>query len=98
MILVMEGIQNALETGVVKVKNLTKGTEFEAVVELTERKLKLLRLAVVEKIIRLSGIAYESLVNGPGMEKSIFRKAVSITVMVALIRIPMIFVVEKKEI
>ena len=39
----MEGIQNALETGVVKVKNLTKGTEFEAVVELTENEIEVIK-------------------------------------------------------
>ena len=39
----MEGIQNALETGIVKVKNLTKGTEFEAVVELTEKEIEVIR-------------------------------------------------------
>jgi aconitate hydratase len=39
----MEGIQNALETGVVTVKNLTQGTEFEAVVELTEKEIEVIR-------------------------------------------------------
>lgn len=42
--LAMEGIQNALETGVVKVKNLTKGTEFEAVVELTEKEIAVVKI------------------------------------------------------
>lgn len=39
----MEGIQNALLTGTVKVKNLTKGTEFEAIVELTEKEIQVIR-------------------------------------------------------
>ena len=42
--IVMEDIQNALETGVVKVKNLTKGTEFEAVVELTEKEIAVVKI------------------------------------------------------
>jgi aconitate hydratase len=42
--LVMEGIQNALQTGVVIVKNLTKGTEFEAVVELTEKEIEVIKV------------------------------------------------------
>lgn len=39
----MEGIQNALENGVVKVKNLTKGTEFEAVANLTEKEIEVIK-------------------------------------------------------
>lgn len=39
----MENIQSALETGVVKVKNLTKGTEFEATVDLTEKEIAVIR-------------------------------------------------------
>jgi len=42
--IVMEDIQNALETGVVKVKNLTKGTEFTAVVELTEKEIAVVKI------------------------------------------------------
>lgn len=42
--LAMEGIQNAIETGVVKVKNLTKGTEFTAVVELTEKEIAVIKV------------------------------------------------------
>ena len=39
----MEDIQGALETGVVKVKNLTKGTEFEATVDLTEKEIAVIK-------------------------------------------------------
>ena len=39
----MENIQTALETGVVKVNNLTKGTEFEATVDLTEKEIAVIR-------------------------------------------------------
>ena len=39
----MENIQTALESGIVKVKNLTKGTEFEATVELTEKEIAVIR-------------------------------------------------------
>ena len=39
----MEDIQAALETGVVKVKNLTKGTEFEATVDLTEKEIAVIK-------------------------------------------------------
>lgn len=39
----MENIQAALETGVVKVKNLTKGTEFEATVDLTEKEIAVIK-------------------------------------------------------
>jgi len=39
----MENIQSALETGVVNVKNLTKGTEFEATVDLTEKEIAVIR-------------------------------------------------------
>lgn len=39
----MENIQGALETGLVKVKNLTKGTEFEAIVDLTEKEIAVIK-------------------------------------------------------
>ncbi|EKQ56005.1 MULTISPECIES: aconitate hydratase [unclassified Clostridium] len=39
----MENIQAALESGVVKVKNLTKGTEFEATVDLTEKEIAVIK-------------------------------------------------------
>lgn len=39
----MQDIQAALETGVVKVKNLTKGTEFEATVDLTEKEIAVIK-------------------------------------------------------
>ena len=39
----MEDIKGALETGVVKVKNLTKGTEFEATVDLTEKEIAVIK-------------------------------------------------------
>lgn len=52
----------------------------------------------MEKTIRLAGIAYESLVNGPGIRRVFFHKAVSITVKVVLILILMILMEESKEI
>ncbi|MBN7574403.1 MULTISPECIES: aconitate hydratase [Clostridium] len=39
----MEDIQTALESGTVKVKNLTKGTEFEATVDLTEKEIAVIK-------------------------------------------------------
>lgn len=39
----MEDIKSALETGAVKVKNLTKGTEFEATVDLTEKEIEVIK-------------------------------------------------------
>ena len=39
----MENIQAALETGVVRVKNLTKETEFEATIDLTEKEIAVIR-------------------------------------------------------
>jgi aconitate hydratase len=39
----MEDIKAALELGVVKVKNLTKGTEFEATIDLTEKEIAVIR-------------------------------------------------------
>lgn len=39
----MEDIQAALESGVVKVKNLTKGTEFEATVDLAEKEIAVIK-------------------------------------------------------
>lgn len=39
----MEGIQNALEAGSVKVKNLTKGTEYEVKVDLTEKEIAVIK-------------------------------------------------------
>ncbi|PRR83308.1 aconitate hydratase [Clostridium vincentii] len=40
----MEGIQNAIETGIVKIKNLTKATEFKAVIELTEKEIAVIKV------------------------------------------------------
>ena len=39
----MEDIKAALESGVVKIKNLTKGTEFEATVDLTEKEIAVIK-------------------------------------------------------
>lgn len=39
----IEDIKEALETGVVKVKNLTKGTEFKATVDLTEKEIAVIK-------------------------------------------------------
>lgn len=39
----MEDIKAALETGIVKVKNLTKGTEFEATVDLTDKEIAVIK-------------------------------------------------------
>ena len=39
----IEGIQDALNSGVAKVKNLTKGTEFEAIVALTEKEIAVIK-------------------------------------------------------
>lgn len=39
----MENIQAALETGVVKIKNVTKGTEFEATVDLAEKEIAVIK-------------------------------------------------------
>ena len=39
----IEGIQNALEAGNVKVKNLTKGTEYEVKVDLTEKEIAVIK-------------------------------------------------------
>jgi len=41
--LVMENIQTALEDGVAIVKNVTKGTEFKALVQLTEKEIAVIR-------------------------------------------------------
>ncbi|MGL4330993.1 MAG: aconitate hydratase [Clostridium sp.] len=41
--LVMDNIQNALENGVVKIKNVTKGTEFNALIQLTEKEIEVVR-------------------------------------------------------
>ncbi|MGL5352807.1 MAG: aconitate hydratase [Clostridium sp.] len=41
--LVMENIQNALDNGVVKIKNVTKGTEFNALIQLTEKEIDVVR-------------------------------------------------------
>lgn len=41
--LVIEGIQDALNTGRVKIKNLTKSVEFEAVVDLTEKEIEVIK-------------------------------------------------------
>ncbi|MBD7910941.1 MULTISPECIES: aconitate hydratase [Clostridium] len=41
--LVIEGIQDALSTGIVKIKNLTKNVEFEAVVDLTEKEIEVIK-------------------------------------------------------
>lgn len=39
----LEDIQAALESGIVKVKNLTKGTEFDATVDLTEKEIVVIK-------------------------------------------------------
>lgn len=39
----MEDIKASLESGVVKVKNLTKGTEFEATIDLTEKEIAVIK-------------------------------------------------------
>ena len=39
----IENIQAVLESGVVKAKNLTKGTEFEATIDLTEKEIAVIR-------------------------------------------------------
>ncbi len=39
----LEDIQAALESGVVKFKNLTKGTEFEATIDLTEKEIAVIK-------------------------------------------------------
>ncbi|OCA99925.1 aconitate hydratase [Clostridium beijerinckii] len=39
----LEDIQAALELGIVKVKNLTKGTEFDATVDLTEKEIAVIK-------------------------------------------------------
>lgn len=39
----IENIQSALEAGVVTVKNLIKNTEFEAVADLTEKEIAVIR-------------------------------------------------------
>jgi aconitate hydratase len=39
----MEDVKAALESGVVKVKNLTKGTEFEVTVDLTEKEIAVIK-------------------------------------------------------
>lgn len=49
----------------------------------------------MSKKIRLAGIAYESLVNGPGMRRYIFLKDVDIIVKDVLIQILMILMEEK---
>ncbi|MBB6623701.1 aconitate hydratase [Clostridium gasigenes] len=41
--LVMENIQSALDNGIVKVKNVTKETEFDALVQLTEKEIAVIR-------------------------------------------------------
>ncbi|SDP50380.1 aconitate hydratase [Clostridium gasigenes] len=41
--LVMENIQSALDNGIVKVKNVTKETEFNALVQLTEKEIAVIR-------------------------------------------------------
>ena len=40
----------------------------------------------MNKTVRLSGIAYESLANGPGMRRVFFHKDANISVKVALIQ------------
>jgi len=40
----MEGIQEALANGVVKIKNLTTGKEFEAKVDLTDKEIKVIKV------------------------------------------------------
>ncbi|MGL5087098.1 MAG: aconitate hydratase [Clostridium sp.] len=41
--LVMDNIQESLDNGVVKIKNLTKGTEFNALIQLTEKEIDVVR-------------------------------------------------------
>lgn len=41
--LVMENIQSALDNGIVKVKNVTKATEFNVLVQLTEKEIAVIR-------------------------------------------------------
>lgn len=41
--LVMGDIQNSLDNGVVKIKNVTKGTEFNALIQLTEKEIEVVR-------------------------------------------------------
>ena len=41
--LVMENIQTALDNGVVNIKNVTNGTEFKALVQLTEKEIAVIR-------------------------------------------------------
>ncbi|MBU3105746.1 aconitate hydratase [Clostridium gasigenes] len=41
--LVMENIQSALDNGIIKVKNVTKETEFNALVQLTEKEIAVIR-------------------------------------------------------
>ena len=52
----------------------------------------------MSKKIRLAGIAYESLVNGPGMRRVYFLKGADIIVKDVLIQILMILMEEKSEI
>ena len=39
----IEGIQDALNTGAVKVKNLTKGTEYDILVDLTDKEIEVIK-------------------------------------------------------
>ena len=39
----MDGIKEALVNGTVKIKNLTKGTEFEAKVDLTDKEIEVIK-------------------------------------------------------
>ena len=41
--LVMENIQDALNKGIVKIKNVTKGTEFNALLQLTEKEIEVIK-------------------------------------------------------
>ena len=41
--LVMEKIQDALNKGIVKIKNVTKGTEFNALLQLTEKEIEVIK-------------------------------------------------------
>lgn len=49
----------------------------------------------MNKTVRLAGIAYESLVNGPGMRRVFLPRAVNISVKVALIQKHIVLMVEK---
>ena len=49
----------------------------------------------MNKTVRLAGIAYESLVNGPGMRRVFFAQGCKLSVKVALIQKHIVLMVEK---